>query len=103
MPTERDRLRLTDDEAAAFLHEHFRAMVGSNHPSGWPHVVPMSYFLVDGDVALWTDPASQKVQNLRRDPRATVLVEDGTTAADYRAVQIRGRVEIVESESRSIE
>jgi hypothetical protein len=50
----------------------------------------MSYVVVDGQVTLWTDPASKKVSNLRRDPRITCLVELGEDFGSFRAVQLVG-------------
>ena len=44
--------------------------------------------------------SSQKVVNLRRDPRIAVLAEDGTTYATLRGVSINGRAEVVEANPR---
>jgi len=45
-----------------------------------------------------TKAKSQKVQNLRRDPRLTVLVEDGDRYEELRGVELVGRARIVEDE-----
>ena len=39
---------------------------------------------------------AQKIVNLRRDPRATVLVESGATYKELSGVMVRGRVELTE-------
>ena len=44
-----------------------------------------------GQIAFWTYTQSQKVLNLRRDPRLSCLVEEGTRYDELRGVQIRGR------------
>jgi PPOX class probable F420-dependent enzyme len=92
--SQRDLMAMSEDEIAAFLSEKRRAHVGTINADGSPHLVPMSYVLIDGLLTIWTDPRSRKVRNLRRDPRMTCLVEDGATFAEMRAVQLSGHVEI---------
>ncbi|MGH9115798.1 MAG: pyridoxamine 5'-phosphate oxidase family protein [Acidimicrobiales bacterium] len=101
--SERDLLRMDEQEVVTFLEAGRRAQVSTNGPDGWPHVVPMSYVVLDGDVVLWTDGVSRKVRNLRCDDRMTCLVEKGDTVAEFRAVQIRGTAEIVDDYDRSLE
>lgn len=98
----RDLLRMSDEETAAFLQEGRRAQVATCGSDGWPHIVPLSYLLVDGKPAFWTDGDSQKVKNLRRDPRISVLVEKGNAVEEFRAVQLRGYAEVVDDYARSV-
>jgi len=88
--TGRDLLRMDEAEVAALLAEATKAQVATINPDGSVHLVPMSYVVVDDEVTLWTDPASKKVSNLRRDPRITCLVEQGDDFAYFRAVQMVG-------------
>lgn len=90
----RDLLAMDDAEVEAFLAQERRAQVATIDPDGMPHVVPLSYVLLDGRLTFWTDPASRKVANLRRDPRVTCLVEAGAQFAEFRAVQVKGRAEL---------
>ena len=69
---------------------------------GTPHLVPLSYVVLDGRVAFWTDSRSQKVVNLRRDPRMTCLVEAGSEFAEFRAVQLTGRAELSDDRASSL-
>ena len=92
--TQRDLMRMTPAEVAEFLAGERRAHLATIDPDGTPHVVPLSYVVIDGRVTFWTDPASRKVANLRRDPRITCLVEAGTEFAEFRAVELRGRGEV---------
>ncbi|MGH2683844.1 MAG: pyridoxamine 5'-phosphate oxidase family protein, partial [Actinomycetota bacterium] len=85
---------MSDDEVMAFILGQRRVQVGTVNADGTPHLVPLSYVLIDGRITLWTDPRSQKVVNLRRDPRITCLVEDGTHFAEFRAAQLSGRAEL---------
>ena len=99
--SERDLMRMTDDEVAAFVEVGRRVQVGTLNPDGTIHLVPMSYFVQDGRIALWTDPKSRKIVNLRADPRITCLVEAGGEFAEFRAVQIVGRAEVIDEYERS--
>jgi len=94
--SQRSQMAMTDDEVAAFIEGGRRAHVATIDPDGMPHVVPLSYVVIDGRVTLWTDPASRKVHNLRRDPRVTCLIEEGSHFAEFRAVQMKGRAEVAD-------
>jgi len=87
-------MTMTPAEVAEFLSGERRAHLATINADGTPHVVPLSYVVIDGRVTFWTDPASRKVANLRRDPRLTCLVEAGTEFAEFRAVQLSGRAEL---------
>jgi len=100
--SERDRLRMTDDEVQALIDECWRAQVATTNPDGSVHLVPLSLMRFDGHLAFWTDPASQKVKNLRRDPRITCLIETGTRFEDFRAVQITGRAAVLDDPETSV-
>jgi PPOX class probable F420-dependent enzyme len=87
----RDQIRMTDDEVRAFLDEQKTLQVASINRDGTPHLVAMWYGVLDGgDVAFWTYGKSQKVLNLRRDPRLTCLVEDGEKYEELRGASITG-------------
>jgi PPOX class probable F420-dependent enzyme len=96
-------MRMTVEEVAAFLEECTRAYVTTNGPDGWPHVVPLSFILLDGDVAFWTDGSSRKVRNLRADDRMGCLLEQGEDIGSFRAVQLQGRAEIIDDHRTSAE
>ena len=89
---------MTAEEAAAFLDSQRRAQFASINRDGTPHLVPVNYSLLEGRLAFWADEGSQKVANVRRDPRVTCLVEDGRQISDYRAVQLRGTAEVVDDQ-----
>lgn len=77
MGIKRKQIEMSEEETAAFLEEERVAVVTSFGPRGWPHSMPLWYQVVDGRIRSWTFTKSQKVKNLERDPRATVLVEAG--------------------------
>jgi PPOX class probable F420-dependent enzyme len=94
--SQRSQLVMTDDEVAAFLEEGRRAHIATLDADGMPHLVPLAYVVIDGLVTLWTDPRSRKVRNLRRDSRISCLVEMGASFPEFRAVQLKGRAEVVD-------
>ena len=51
-----------------------------------------AWFVVrDGEIWCWTYRKSQKVKNIERDPRATLLIETGEEYPELRGIQIEAR------------
>jgi PPOX class probable F420-dependent enzyme len=96
MPSRRDLIRMTPQEVDAYLRGQRRIVIVTNGANGLPHAVPMNYG-VDGEgrVLITSFGKSQKVRNLERDPRATLLVESGETYASLKSVMLHCDVEIV--------
>jgi PPOX class probable F420-dependent enzyme len=92
----RDQITMTDEEITTFLDGRLIATVATVGPTGHPHLVAIWYCLVDGDLAFWTYAKSQKIVNLRRDPRISILVDDGISYDELRGVHIAGQGEIIE-------
>jgi PPOX class probable F420-dependent enzyme len=65
-------------------------------PDGNIHLVAMWYGFIDGKPAFETFTKSQKILNLKRDNRITVLVEDGDEYDELRGVEIVGTAEVTE-------
>ena len=87
---------MSDDEISAFLEAGRDLQVASINADGTPHLVTMYYTDLDGDIAFWTYGKSQKIMNLRRDPRLTVLVATGEVYEQLKGVSIQGQAEIVD-------
>jgi len=87
---------LTDEEIDELLAGSRTATMATVGPDGQPHLVAMWFSLIDGDICFETKAKSQKAVNLRRDPRISVLIEDGQTYEDLRGVSIEGRAEVSE-------
>lgn len=96
----RIEIRMTNTEVVAFLQNHLTAIVTTNGHDGFPHAVPMWYAVIDGVVHTWTYRKSQKAVNLRRDPRATLLVEDGENYDELRGVMLRCHAETVDDDAQ---
>ncbi len=100
----RDRIRLSDDELAKFIGESKTIILCSVGPNGVPHPMPMWYSVEpDGTIRMTTYARSQKVSNLRRDPRVSVLCESGTEYAELKGAVLYGRAEIVEDTEQVID
>jgi PPOX class probable F420-dependent enzyme len=92
----RDQIRMTDAEIVAFLEDNRTLQVATIGSDGWPHLVAMFYAVFEGQVGFWTYAKSQKVVNLKRDPRITVMAETGKAYAELKGVQIAGLARIVD-------
>ena len=97
---QRAEIKMTPEEVDAFLHERHTMSMATIGPGGRIQLVAMWYGFVDGDIGFETKAKSQKVQNLRRDPRLTVMVEDGESYDQLRGVELSGRGEIIEDPER---
>jgi PPOX class probable F420-dependent enzyme len=86
---------------ASFLAASTKAHVSSLARDGAPHVVPISYVVLDGCITFWADDDSQKVVNLRRDPRVSAVVDDGNGFQELRGVLVHGTAELVRDEAMS--
>jgi PPOX class probable F420-dependent enzyme len=91
MAKRRDKITMTDEEIDAFLHERQTMSVATHGPDGAIHLVAMWYGFLGRNTAFETYAKSQKVLNVQRDPRITILVEDGETYEELRGVEIVGR------------
>lgn len=93
---QRSQIEMSQAEVDAFLAASRTCTVATIGPDGLPHLVAMWYGLVDGHLWFETKLKSQKAVNLQRDPRLTVLVEDGLTYDVLRGVSLEGRGVIVD-------
>jgi PPOX class probable F420-dependent enzyme len=95
-PSSRDAVKMTDEELDEFLAANLKVQVATVGPDGQPHLTTLFYVMVDGQMFFWTYGRSQKIQNLRRDPRITCLVEDGEDYFELRGATIFGKARLLE-------
>jgi PPOX class probable F420-dependent enzyme len=86
---------MTQEEIRGFLSHGTRtAKLATSGPGGQPHVMPV-WFVLDGEELVFTTASdSVKGRNLRRDPRAAVVVDE--EVPPYAFVHIRGQVALSE-------
>ncbi len=94
MPKRRDQIRMSDEELWKFVEERKSLQVATLNRDGSPHLTTLWFAVVDGDIVFETFTKSQKIVNLRRDPRIAVLLEDGERYDELRGVSINGRAEL---------
>lgn len=92
----RDQIRMTPEEIEAYLSGRHTMNVASFNHDGTIHLVAMWYAVLDGDPVFWTYGRSQKIKNLERDPRITVLVESGDEYAELRGVELVGQAQVIQ-------
>lgn len=93
---QRQQIVMTDNEIADFVARSRTATLATSGPDGSIHLVAMWYGVVDDAIWFETKAKSQKAVNLRRNPRCSVLIEDGDTYGTLRGVAFEGTGEILE-------
>ena len=96
MANQRAQIVMGEDEVDTFLTQQRSSTCATIGPNGQVHLVAMWYAWLDGHVWLETKAKSQKVTNLRRDPRMSFLVETGQTYDQLRGVAMEGAGVVVE-------
>ena len=87
---------MSESEVTTYLEEQKVLNVATIGAGGHPHLVAMWYVLLDGKPAFWTFGKSQKVVNIRRDPKITGLVESGESYDQLRGVELVGTARLLE-------
>ena len=100
MPSRRELVAMNQPEVWDFINTQQTVQVASNGPHGWPHLVPL-WFATDGQsIILESFSKAQKVINLKRDNRITLLFEDGHDQyQELRGVMIYGQATLVDGSS----
>jgi PPOX class probable F420-dependent enzyme len=91
----RDQIKMSDAEVDEYLSGRHTMNVASFNHDGTIHLVAMWYAVHDGDPVFWTFGKSQKIRNLERDPRITLLVETGEEYAQLMGVEMVGQAEVI--------
>lgn len=92
----RDQIRMSDQEMKDFIADQQTIIINSIGSDGVPHPMPMWFGVDDdGSIIMTTFTKSQKIRNLERDPRCSLLVEDGTEYSKLRGVVLYGKAELI--------
>jgi hypothetical protein len=83
---------MTHEEAENFLALPLIAKLSSHNKDGTIHTVPIWFRYQEGEILLGSQEISQKIQNIKRDSRVTVLVD--TTKPRLKGVIIYGNAEL---------
>lgn len=93
-----ERDLLTEPLAGELLGAPLIANLATLNKDGSIHLVAMWFLWQDGAVLIPTSRSTRKSRNLRRDPRATVMIDDSRGGFDLRGITLFGRAELVEGE-----
>ena len=95
MPKRRELVSMTEDEMWDFIDSQKSIQVATINRDGSPHLTTLWFAIVDGQIVLETFTKSQKVVNLKRDPRIAALFESGEVYDQLRGVSINATAELV--------
>ena len=88
-------LRLTPDEIDGIMRTQARLCIATIGPGADINLTPMTFGWAGGQVYIFG--RGQKVANLRRDGRATVLVDLGDAWRELKGVMMRGKARVLET------
>jgi PPOX class probable F420-dependent enzyme len=104
MASKRDQITMSPTEVRAYLDSQHILNVATIGPTGHPHIVAMWYAFVGDVLTFWTFAKSQKIMNLRRDPKMSGLVESGGGSYnELRGVELVGTGRIVDDYDEVLE
>jgi len=86
---------MTPDEQQQFLAMRKVLQVSSVGKDGWPHLAPMWFVMHDGKIVFRSFTKSQKIVNLQRNPKLTVLVETGDDYSQLQGIMIKGTARLI--------
>jgi general stress protein 26 len=88
--------KMTKDEIHAFLDSKpgWIALTTVSR-DGFPHTVPIGYFRVGDDVVIGCRAGTQKLLNIERNPKVSVMLESGSTMQDIKGVCIQGTATVI--------
>jgi len=86
---------MTREETQRFLAAGRILQVASVGRDGWSHLAPMWYLMDEDQIVFRSFTKSQKIVNLQRNPKLTVLVEKGDGYSQLQGVMIKGNARLV--------
>ena len=96
MPSRRNAIALSTQEIRTLMETERVVQVASINPDGTPHLAPMWFIFGDDDsISFTTYGRSQKIKNLERDSRVTLLAEAGHEYNEIIGVSIDGTAEVI--------
>ncbi len=94
--SKRSQITMTDPEITDFVAQRRIVVLATTKEDGRPHLVPM-WFVHQGPVIeVWSFGKAQKTVNLRRDPRATLLLETGHDYDQLRGISLECDVQVLD-------
>jgi nitroimidazol reductase NimA-like FMN-containing flavoprotein (pyridoxamine 5'-phosphate oxidase superfamily) len=87
---------LSKDEAQAFLDSKpgWIALTTMSR-NGYPHTVPIGYFRLGDEVYIGCRAGTQKLKNIERDPKVSLMLESGNSMQDIKGLVIQGDASVI--------
>ncbi|MGH7819574.1 MAG: pyridoxamine 5'-phosphate oxidase family protein [Candidatus Binatia bacterium] len=92
----RRQIELSADEKAAFLEAARTIILCTIDREGYPHAVAMWFCVIDGMIHMTSFRKAQKVVNVRRNPKSTLLVESGEAYTELKGLMLRCETEVID-------
>jgi nitroimidazol reductase NimA-like FMN-containing flavoprotein (pyridoxamine 5'-phosphate oxidase superfamily) len=92
-------ITLSDEEAWAFLQAGHTGILSTMRADGYPIALPVWYAVDDHVIYTRTPATASKLKRIRRNPRASFLVEHGLHWRELQAVVISVDAQIIEDEA----
>ena len=94
---------MSQEERLQFLEKQISLQIGTINKDGRPHLTTM-WYVYDGDNFIFHNyTKSQKIINLKRDSRITLLTEAGSQYSDLQGIIVYGNAEIIDGKENSEE
>jgi PPOX class probable F420-dependent enzyme len=90
-------------QISEFLAAGRKLQVATLGPDDHPHLTTLWYVIRSDRITFRSFSKSQRIANLRRDPRITVLVEGGDAYADLAGVMVKGRARLIDDRATVLE
>lgn len=90
-------ISMTEEEAKLFIAGRKLCRIATVSPRGTPHVVPIWFVVLDGEIYISTQASTRKGRNMEASDRVGLVFDRGWSFDDFRGVSFQGRVERVVS------
>ena len=95
MSSLREKIKMSQEERLQFLEKQISLQIGTINKDGSPHLTTMWYVYDGNNFIFHTYTKSQKIINLKRDSRITLLTEAGSQYSDLQGIIVYGNAEII--------
>ncbi len=102
MPNNRNQVQMNDVEIWDFVSRQRDMHVATVGKDGTPHLTTNWFAVVDGNIVFNSYERSQKIVNLRRDNRLSVLFSGGVRYDELIGVSITGKARLVDDANEKI-
>ena len=76
--------------------------LSTNGHDGFPHTVPIGYFVSGDSIFIGCLDSTQKVKNVERNQKISLMLESGETMSDIKGVLIKANAEIIRDDDERV-